>query len=52
MSVLLKQWRMGHQLHGLHTIHKKSIADAFIIDGAALINEKSQGTVRAFDEHA
>ena len=22
MSVLLKQWRAGHQLHGLHTMHK------------------------------
>ena len=24
MSVLLKQWRVGHQLHGLHTMHKKN----------------------------
>ena len=24
MSVFLKQWRVGHQLHGLHTMYKNS----------------------------
>ena len=31
---------------------KKPIADAFIIDGAVLISEKSPGTARTFDDYA